>query len=313
MPSFCYGFGSLTCAVLCWGSLLFWATQGRAAQVPDELNLQASGACPSGDSVERQLKPLLPSTQLHVGAAGSGQSAQVLDNGSSFTIRVGGAERVISEPARDCMERARISAVFIALVLDPPFVVDETPTPVASPGPIAPAPLAPVDVIEPSIFAGASVGLALGTPAARRWGLGPSLGVALGAKAWEVALNGALLTPFTLEFSTGSVRLVRAPFDLSYRWLSSGYPLRVHFGVGVQTDLLHLSGVGFERSERSLRVGVGARCALGLRRAFESGWSGVVEVSYAYFPRPYILEVSPRRELGKTPSSWLGLSLGAIL
>lgn len=209
------------------------------------------------------------------------------------------------------MERARISAVFIALVLDPPLVADDRSPPVMPP-PTRASSTTPSEAPELAVFAGVTSGLALGAPASRRWGLGPSLGVALGATSWEVGLNGALLTPFSLEFSKGSVRLVRAPFDLSCRWVTSGYPLRMHFGVGVQTDLFHMSGVGFDRPEGSLRVGVGARGSVGVRHSFEWGWAGVVEVSYAYFPRPYILEVSPARELGKTPSSWLGLSLGAI-
>lgn len=305
-------FGACACTVLAWCS-------ASVAAVPTELGLQTRGACPSAEAIERQLKPLLPLTLVRLDAEPSSTAAEIWDTGDGFAIRVGGAERAIAEPARDCMERARISAVFIALALDPPLpstdASDATKraAPVPSTTPMPAAERSPWE-LSVSVSAGLSTSLALGRPGSRRWGVGPSLGVALGSDAWEIALSGAVLTPFELEFAAQeSVRLLRAPFELSYRWLIPSDTVVPYLGFGVEMDLLHMSGVGFEEPEGSFRVGVGGRLGVGVRAPVSAAVTGFVELAGSYFPRPYSLEVSPNRVLGETPTTWLALTLGAIL
>jgi len=154
----------------------------------------------------------------------------------------------------------------------------------------------------------------MGREGSRRWGVGPSLGIALGTEAWELALSGAFLTPYELEFGTEeSVRLMRAPFELGTHWLMLSDGVIPYLGFGVEVDLLHMSGVGFEDSEGSFRVDMGGRVGVGVRAPVAAAVAGFVEIGGSYFPRPYSLEVSPARVLGKTPTTWLALTLGAIL
>src|SRR5688572_25301774 len=165
MPSPILCFGSCVCALLAWCS-------ASVAAVPAELSLQARGACPSAEAIERQLEPLLPLTLVHLAPKQNQSSAvaEIWDTGDGFAIRVGGAERAIAEPARDCMERARISAVFIALALDPPLPnADATPSSTQA-APVPPVALPPAAAASsawaPAVLAGVVTSLALGRPGA---------------------------------------------------------------------------------------------------------------------------------------------------
>ncbi len=293
--------------------MAFWSSAGQAV-VPSKIALQARGACPAAKTIQRQLKPLLPHTSVRLVTRPGVLTAAVADEGARFSISVGGAERSIEETARDCVERARISAVFIALVLDPPLVSlarTSARSPVVSEQEVPPG--------EPtsappgySVTTAVRVSAALGRPGSRDWGLGPSLGLSVSGERSELVARGATLSPFKLEFARGTVRLVRIPFDVGYHYLLRGGGFSGYLGLGVAADLLHISGEGFERSLGAVRVGVGASGALGVRYSFDPTWSGFAEFSGAYFPRPYRLEVEPERLLGKTPRAWLGVTMGAI-
>jgi hypothetical protein len=282
--------------------------------VPDALHLETRGTCPSAETIRRQLGPLLPDTEVRLTPVTRAPKARVVDEGLRFSIGVGGAERTISEPARDCVERARISAVFIALALDPPFIAPDGP-----PSRVA-VPARDTGVANPtagrdlgvSVAAGAMASVALASPSA--WCVGPSLGLAIDSGgAGEVALSGALLSPFTLEFATGSVRVLRLPFDVGYRMIAKSGAVSGYAGLSLQADLLHVTGVGFDRSAESVRVGLGARASLGGRYHMTPVWVLFGELSGVYFPRPYSLEVEPARTLGTTPGAWFGATLGAML
>ena len=315
MPSSNPGFGppvrTTVAALVTAGWLL--CSQSRA-DVPPLLHLKTEGACPSEDTIQRQLRPLLPATEVVVRAGSSAPTAHVVDHGASFTINVNGAERNIGEPARDCVERARISAVFIALVLDPPLVLpkaNEHFTSAHAPLP-APEPAERTEV-DVSVAAAVLTSAALASPGPQVWSVGPTLGVALGHGSSEGALSMALLSPAKLEFDAATVRVTRAPIGVSYRLLQRAGDFGGYGGVGLELEVLHISGVGFERSRRSVRLGAGGRASLGVRHAFRAPWTGFAELAGAYFLRPYRLEVEPQRVLGTTPRFWLAVTLGAIL
>lgn len=303
---------------LAWALTLVLSSPRTArGSAPEKLAIQADGRCPAAERVQRQLGPLLADTTLLLGASASGETAWVGDHGDQFTVKVRHVERVIADADRDCEERARIAAVFIALVVDPPLpptgdsgtVPPQSPHPVAEPSP-PPSPPEP----GPSLasMAGATAALAPGSEGSRTWGAGPVLRLLAGRPEWDISLAAAFLSPAKLTLDAGGVRLTRVPFDVSGSLLFGVPTVRGAVGAGLAGDLLHLSGTELVRPQSSVRFDVGFRSHLGLRVLLGSGIWGVAEMSGRYFPRPYEFEVPPRGIVGKTPSVWLATTVGAL-
>jgi hypothetical protein len=302
------------------GLLLSWSEAARAG-APSELRIAADGRCPAGDRVQRQLVPLLAETAVFTGEREGIETAWVADQGQRFSVKVRHVERVIQDEARDCEERARIAAVFIALVVDPPLppAADsggteppQGPHPIAEPKPLAPT--APLSAAGPSIatMAGATAALAPGSEGGRTWGAGPVLRCLLSGSVWDLSLAAAFVSPAQLDLKSGGVRLTRVPLDLSGAIVLGSSRVRGFFGAGLAGDLLHLSGTEVTRARSTVRFDVGFRSHLGARVLFGSGIWGVAEMSGRYFPRPYEFEVPPRGIVGHTPSVWLATTVGAL-
>lgn len=296
-------------------SLLFFAPPS-SARAPIRLAVSADGQCPRAERVQRQLEPLLSETTILVGPRLETETASVADRGQEFSVKVRHVERVIRDPARDCEERARIAAVFIALVVDPPLppTRDSGATePPPSPHPVArpePPPKAPAPVV--ATMAGVTAAWAPGRDGRRPWGVGPVLRFLVGRPAWDVSLAAAFVSPAELDLKRGAVRLTRVPFDLSGSLVFGGFRLRGVVGAGVAGDLLHLAGADLARARSTVRLDVGLRSHLGLRVLLGSGIWGVAETSATFFPRPYEFEVPPSGVVGQTPSVWLAASVGAL-
>ena len=79
--------------------------------------IEASGSCPSAEEVSATLAPLLGSSAPKVPVEGA---ARVHDLGDRFEVAAAGQTGQYVDAARDCAERARVAAVFIALALNPP-------------------------------------------------------------------------------------------------------------------------------------------------------------------------------------------------
>ena len=308
MPSSARRLGSW----LCVGMAVWALPRVGWAEVPAVLYLDAQGACPQSDTIRRQLGPLLPDTEVVLAAAEPGRAARVVDAGLSFTIDVAGARRQIREPARDCVERARIAAVFIALALDPPMIPARQEAASVVPLVAAASP-APEPQRQVSLLFGGRFSAALTSAEGNVLGVGPLLGAAIGQSNWEVAAAASLLTPYTLRFERGSVRMIRAPIELGYRVLGRTGAVTGYLGAGVAADLLRVTGVSFERSASALRLDLGVRGTFGVRHAVSSSWAVFAEVAGAFFPRPYRFELEPTGAVGTAPSTWLALSFGAML
>ena len=74
-----------------------------------------SGTCPDPGAVENALATLLSLAA----PAPSGPRPTVSDLGDHYSVAVGDRAKTYADPGRDCAERARVVATFIALVLDP--------------------------------------------------------------------------------------------------------------------------------------------------------------------------------------------------
>src|SRR5262245_20609351 len=82
------------------------------------VTLESTSACPLPAEVARALAPLLPNHRLLVGTAEGAQQVRLSDEGEHYRLQVGNSERLIWEPARQCINRARAAAVVIALAVE---------------------------------------------------------------------------------------------------------------------------------------------------------------------------------------------------
>ena len=60
---------------------------------------------------------------------------EIVDLRVPFHVVVSGRVRAYRDEARDCTQRARVAAVFVALTIDPAFIAAATPAPPAAPPP----------------------------------------------------------------------------------------------------------------------------------------------------------------------------------
>ena len=294
-----------------------WASSALAAP-PERLTLTSNSSCPSAEEVARELTPLLPHTQVSVAEEATPSSdlrASIRDDGKKMRVRVGTDERVFSDPQRSCSERARASAVFIGLVLDPPMLPE--PGPVRAPPPVPSRPAAPAPAppegphltleLGPLLEAApisdaATVPIAGGFGSRLSWGRG--LGVAIGA---------AFLLPTRLQLPAADARLVWLPFDVSLRASREVSPVTLAAELGPELALLFASGDRVVNPRTSTRLELGARGALSLTWGMSRHLGAFTTLFGVWRPKPYELVVNPGVHSGTTPPLWVGASLGLSL
>ena len=283
-------------------------------------------ACPSASLLEQKLLPLLPGMTLafEVPPAAqpspdAGRSASVNDAGERYTIEVAGLSREVEDPARDCLERARVAAVFIALNLAPK--AEATPAPAPAPPEEPDEADEPAESSETTSELDEPPGLQLGlrlfgdgayATAIDRGAFGGGLGAWLGQGGWRVALTVGALSPVRVSFepADGAVSVLRIPIVASADWVLRFGRLELGPSAGLALDVLHLRGVELRRPQTELRLDPGLSLAahVGLRLA-----SAVVlrlRLHAEAFARAYELRVDPLGPLAHTPRLWLGASLG---
>jgi hypothetical protein len=292
-----------------------------SAAPPERLQLLSNSSCPSASDVAQQLAPLLQHTQVSVGAE-EGNSAgatqvKLTDSGEELEVRVGPEVRVFRDPGRACTERARSSAVFIGLVLDPPLL-PEAPEPkpsapakvAATPPPTEPKPrpsahlvleLGPLLQAAP-ISDSAQLPLAGGFGGRLAWG-----------KTWGAAFGAAFLLPTRLHLPAADARVVWLPFDLSLRLTQGGPALSWSAELGPELALLFATGEGVDNPRTSTRVELGARGAVSLSWGMGSHVGAFVTLFSELRPKPYDFRVNPDMASGSSPAWWLGSSLGLSL
>ncbi|HEY4395510.1 MAG TPA: hypothetical protein VGP64_15675 [Polyangia bacterium] len=277
------------------------APDGSAPTVRAALVVEAQGTCPSGEAVRAALLPAL------TGAPAAGAAApRVSDLGDRFQVDAAGQTGAFVDVARDCTERARVAAVFIALALSPP-AAPERSAPVPPPPP-APGPGRWFELAVAARLDGAS----LGVPAQTTLAWGGEARVALGRGAVGIAATAGVLAPTDDAFGSVRVRQQRFPLSLA---LTLGH--RVAHGLGVAADLgpvvvpFTLEGEGLSSVAPATRIDLGARLAVALRLpALGARLAPVVGLHAELFPRPYHFTVDPLGNIGSSSGVWLGASLG---
>ena len=306
-------------AVLLAGVVLLAAAAGAAAP-PSVRMVGDDAACPSPAQVVTVLRRLLPRTKV---TAETGQAAPadavIADEGSQYRVTIGGQERTFVDGARQCAERARHAAVFVALVLDPP-TIPEPAEPAPASSAVIPAvpslserPAPPPPAHKPS----PSLDLTLG-PILQ---MAPSAGdrraaVAAGLMAWVRAKRG-----FHLSLGTGVLRGALHFEDVvaDAWWV----PIHVAAGFAFQTDsweggaeigpsatILSVLGRDLERAESQVRLEWGGRAGGFTRFWLSSNIALYLAAEALVRPSAYAMVIEPGGRVGFTPALWLGGSAG---
>jgi hypothetical protein len=256
----------------------------------------------------------------------------VTDLGDRYVVTAGERSKTYPDPGRDCLERARVAATFIALVLAPdeaaassapaPSVPPRPPPPVAVTPPPRPAlppsrhPWLPwlradargaleLATAEGQVAPGAALRVAagrgiLGGHAVCEWLAGVPTNLTGGAGA------GAAQAP-------GSVLLERFPCAVgpTLRLFPVHERLELDVDVGLAVGVLRASGRGFAMSYGATRPETGVRLAVdGTWLAHAGGFAPVVGLEVTYYPSVYDLDVMPRGVVAETPHLWAGFTGG---
>jgi hypothetical protein len=266
-----------------------------------------TGTCPSADAVTAALASALGSDAKRDLAG----VAKVIDEGDRFSVTALGQTRRYGDPARDCDERARAAAVFIALALNPPVVaLPPAPAPRAaqpvSVAATAPAPASArwVDVATAARFDG---GPSAGTSAA----FGFEARVTVGWRWLGVAAAAGILAPTDSTLSSVTVRQQRFPLSVALtarRGLSQR--LVVAGAVGAALVPLTLRAESLTGASQSTRLDAGVRLAVELRFLATPRLAPFIDLHAEIFPRAYELDVDPLGTIGSTGRFWLGAAVG---
>jgi hypothetical protein len=218
-------------------------------------------------------------------------------------VSADGIEREIDDPARDCMERARVGAVFIALNVQSKLSAanaDERDDEDHARG----------LHVELELFAAAAYSSEID-----RMAPGAGAGVWLVSGPLRFAFHAALLAPADVGLEpapgvSGDVALLRAPLVWSAAYLFAADALELGPALGLELDVLRMHGQGLERPGTELRVNPGALLGAVVRAPLGSAFSAMLRLGLSAFPRSYRLNVEPSGQLGGTPRLWFGATLG---
>jgi hypothetical protein len=285
--------------------------------------------------VQSVLATLLPSMGSNPAGSAGGSNAPPLvatgpitiaDRGDIYVVTVGDRSKTYPDVARDCAERARVAAAFIALVLAPPPPAPP-PTASAPPPPVdagAPEPTSPPPVRPPPPSApGRWLGLdlhgvvAVSSPSSLVMG-GAAVGVRVASGPWEAKAQCSWLTSADLNGPNRgeTILLERIPCTLgpTLRLTPPHKGFDLDLEAGLAAGSVRASGQGFAKDRQPTRFEAGAQAAAsialhGLSRS--DVFFPLVGFEVTYYPMVYDLEAMPYGPISHTPGFWAGLTLGA--
>jgi len=319
-------------AVALWGA----AATARAADPPERLIAGAS-TCPAPAAVRTEVELLVPRERLNArvrALGGNGPLVEIVDLGVSFQVTAAGSTREYRDETRDCAYRARVAAVFVALVIEPgaiPPARVSAPTrepPAAAPPPPPPAPADAVIIAAPADAAPARpqrarLRLALGAGVEGGVGSGARIGqaglglrVAAGGGRWALAVGATALAPVDTSIGGIALRQWRVPADVSLRAqgaipLSEHRVLEPYAELGAAVALLRESGRDLASSDTRTSAELGVRVAAGLHLAGDSRIAPFLALHGELVPSPPAISALPRGVVGHTPLVWVGATAGA--
>lgn len=266
----------------------------------------AADACPTGALLHDSLAPLIDAELDLSEAPSSAPAILVTDHGDDFTVELDSQRREFTDPGRDCRERARLIAVFVALNIETLEAPPEAPV-AAEPQPSA----APER---------ARLGLQLAATAAYaseagHVAPGAALGLWIEFGAWRFAFDAgaqlgvSMALASNTEQDLGSAEVLRIPLSWSAAYLIELGPFAFGPALGLALDVLHLRGSEPLEPHTGVRANLGLLAAADFRLRMASRVSAVLRIGFSFFPRTYDLAVNPLGPSGETPSFWLGANL----
>jgi hypothetical protein len=288
-----------------WSSAAAWA----AAPV----QVHSDGDCPSAAQVSAALDYLFRDAPAAAGVGSGGPLPElaVVDLGAGYRVSFEGQAREYADAARGCEERARVAAVFAAVVLEPPEVAERAR---------AVAPVTPVPArTAPGGFelrAGGvlDVGPRQGGSALSSGG---ELRIAATGRRWGLELGAGARAPARLTWGSYQAQLTRFPFDVDARVVWRRPHLTTTAATGLVATVIDLRGEGTAvgAPASGTRLDLGARAALSLQfLQSPSAWlSPFVALQASVSPRPYRAIVDPVGQIGTAPWAWVGATLGVAV
>jgi hypothetical protein len=315
------------CLSVCASSWSPAAVRADPAAAGERSVLMLGGdTCPEPDLVRELLEPLLGhehTLRVARAEAGDAPNVRVRDLGEAYAIEVEGAQRTQADPARDCAERARVAAVFIALNLAPQVASPDASEPSAPPRPATPSddnrpsePSARTREDETTLQLGLAGFAALSY--APRASLAPGFGLEFLARRGLLQLGvragafGQTRLDVAPRAPGGHVALLRLPAELfvGLLWRVSRFALGPALGVSI--DALRAEGRDLARSQRLWRANVGGYVALRSQLWLTPRWALTALASGSLYPRVYTLRVEPDARSASTPQLWLAFQLGVL-
>jgi hypothetical protein len=288
------------------------------AAEPPELESLVAGAssCPRPDLVLAELATLLPPDRLAARLrAYSGTTAvvELVDLGVPFQVIVAGHVREYRDEARDCVHRARVAAVFVALTIDPAFVAAAAPPPVAPPPPptvVEPMP-APTTPPRARVDLAAAIDAGVGS-ADRVAQAGAALRLTIGRGRLAFVTGAIALWP--VDTTVGGVRLHqwRLPLDAGVRVNLAARNLAPYAEAGLCAAVLSETALDLATANSRTTVEIGARAAFGVRVS-ASRLAPFAALHAELIPSPPEIYARPQGVAGHAPYLWIGASAGASM
>ena len=349
--AFRYGLGVRACRYLrsCVIAATLLATVGRA-RAADDAQLSAEppttesngstapalvdpvvgeSLCPQPDAIWQELVTLVPRERLIARLRGPGKpnaSIQIEDLGAMFRISVLNKVREYREEARECAYRAKVAALFAALIIDPAALISaglcerppcspppepapparvetQAPPPALPPRPFVLRPLVRIE-LSPTFVTG------LGEPdLAAHWG--GAVRVAVGHSPVVAVVGAAALWP--ADTNVGGVRLRqwRLPVDFGIRATLPSSWIDLYGELGVALALLSERALDLATAKTQTGIELGGRVSLGARLARQAGLTPFISLQADFLPDPPRVFALPEGVAGRTPYVWMGACAGA--
>ena len=286
-------------------------TPGNAPNNAPKTDGEQTSGCPTREAVAAALSPALAYIRPNLDPLPS--DFRLVDLGDAFEVTVGRQVQRYADAARDCTERARVAAVFVALAMNPPLL--EPPRPPTPPPAIQqqqppPAPEPERSWLSVGVAARVDGAVGGGSDATSGATVGGELDVAIGKGSFGIEASAGVVTSTQNMIDSVQVTQQRFPCSLSatFRRRASAH-LETGADLGVALTPFTLHGQGLDTTLPVTRFDAGARLALELRVA-RPGLAPFANLHVEYFPRTYEIAVAPLGNIGTTAPLQIGLSLG---
>ena len=271
---------------------------------------QTSG-CPTRQAVAAALSPALAHIRPNLDPLPS--DFRLADLGDAFEVTVGRQVQRYADAARDCAERARVAAVFVALAMNPPSLEPPRAPPPLPPPAVQPPPPAPereMSWLSVGVAARIDGAVGGGNDATSGVTAGGELDVAFGRGSFGIEAGAGLVTSTQNRIGSVQVTQQRFPCNLSVAFRRrAGAHLEMGAALGASLTPFTLHGQGLDMTLPVTRFDAGARFALELRVA-RPALTPYASLHVEYFPRTYEISVDPLGNIGTTAPLQIGLAVG---